>query len=229
MNFEYKYTNRYNNKYKYYDKKTNTVVDFTEASQVINANFNYQLCQFQKNNFHLPNKYNYPPKYYIANNYNSYNNSCVDFGKQHYYENKCPFWRYPITAPFSTKPIVVNSNKVKKSLISKNNINQQCIQSRNNSTIIREATNCLSIVKKSNIKKSASKSDLEKKVTQISQRSIPTPFKPKVMIVPRQPPKVKIARKVKFLDTFEANPNDFVKKYGTSLKTTEQIPTFYRD
>ena len=53
-------------------------------------------------------------------------------------------------------------------------------------------------------------------------------MKPKNVIVQWEPPQVKIKREFKYLGVVNANPADYVARYGQTLKTSQEIPDFVR-
>ena len=53
-------------------------------------------------------------------------------------------------------------------------------------------------------------------------------MKPKNVIVQWEPPQVKIKREFKYLGVVNANPAEYVARYGQTLKTSQEIPDFVR-
>jgi hypothetical protein len=52
----------------------------------------------------------------------------------------------------------------------------------------------------------------------------------RVIVVPRVPPKVKVvAGKVKYLGVFNADPDEYVKKYGPTLMMLDELPSYALD
>jgi hypothetical protein len=71
--------------------------------------------------------------------------------------------------------------------------------------------------------------NLKRKV--IFQRAPPDPvlMKPKNLIIQWEPPNIIVKKNLKYLGTIKADPIEYIRRYGGTLKTSDDLPQFVKD
>jgi hypothetical protein len=198
----------------YYCRHENEVIDFVKIAQ---ATFNLRLacriCQPKQ-----------PP---VRECPNEYNRSKIETNYTRNIEKSQPFWDQEKKKATALLQLSPQFQPVKFT----NNNNTAC---GNGACVI----NLSNINRNRHLSKANQKSRdpepvrtaaLTPRRVQIVVKKESEKPNPKVIVIPRVPPKVTVVNKVKYLGVVNTDPHEYVKKYGPTLLPLEEISNYVSD
>jgi hypothetical protein len=192
----------------FYCRHENEVINFTKMTQATTNSASFSLtcrvCHQKQpaSYFHQP----YRPQ--------------LDTSYSRKIENTYPFWTQAVSSQFqpnppSKTPKCDNSAcQINISNLKRNRHMSKTVQKPREPEPVRAETKTQTVI---------TKTLLPPKLV-VQQKP-----QPKVKVIPRLPPKVKVVSKVKYLGVVNADPDEYVKKYGSTLMPLEEISNYVTD